>query len=75
MHEIRSGSSYLSQNDLRLHFGLLDATSISSAKVAWPAGKEETYKDLPADFIYTIVEGTGITERVPFAAASPVNPR
>jgi hypothetical protein len=72
--EIRSGSSYLSQNDLRLHFGLLDAASISSAKIAWPSGKEEIYRDLPADFIYTIVEGTGITERVPFAAASPATP-
>ncbi|MBI3474364.1 MAG: CRTAC1 family protein [Acidobacteria bacterium] len=73
--EIRSGSSYLSQNDLRLHFGLLDATSISSAKIVWPDGKEEIYKDLPADFIYTIVEETGIKGRVPFTAASPVTPR
>jgi enediyne biosynthesis protein E4 len=68
--EIRSGSSYLSQNDLRLHFGLGDATSISSVRILWPSGKDETLKDVPSDFIYTIVEGSGITERTPFAGSS-----
>ena len=66
IHEIRSGSSYLSQNDLRLHFGLGEADSITSAQILWPSGKDETYKDLAPDFIYTIVEGSGITERTPF---------
>src|SRR6266550_3574677 len=55
--EVRSGSSYLSQNDLRLHFGLGDAVSVSSVRILWPSGKDETYKDLAADFIYTVVEG------------------
>jgi hypothetical protein len=68
--EVRSGSSYLSQNDLRLHFGLGDAASISSVRILWPSGKEETLKDLPSDFIYTIVEGSGITERFPLAGAT-----
>jgi len=70
--EVRSGSSYLSQNDLRLHFGLGDAASVSSVQILWPSGKHETYKDLTADFIYTIVEGSGITERSPFAGKSGV---
>jgi hypothetical protein len=70
--EVRSGSSYLSQNDLRLHFGLGEAASISSVRILWPSGKDETYKDLAADFIYTIVEGSGITERSPFAGKSTV---
>jgi len=65
--EIRSGSSYLSQNDLRLHFGLGDAVAVSSVQILWPSGKAETYKHLAADFIYTIVEGSGISERSPFA--------
>jgi enediyne biosynthesis protein E4 len=65
INEIRSGSSYLSQNDLRLHFGLGEADSITSAHILWPSGKDETYKDLAPDFIYTIVEGSGITERTP----------
>jgi enediyne biosynthesis protein E4 len=66
INEIRSGSSYLSQNDLRLHFGLGEADSITTAQILWPSGKDETYKDLAPDFIYTIVEGSGITERTPF---------
>jgi len=70
MGEVRSGSSYLSQNDLRLHFGLGDATSISSVQIVWPSGKAETYKDLASDFIYTILEGSGITERSPFVGKS-----
>jgi hypothetical protein len=68
--EVRSGSSYLSQNDLRLHFGLGDAVAVSSVQILWPSGKAETYKDLAADFIYTIVEGSGISERSPFAGKS-----
>jgi enediyne biosynthesis protein E4 len=68
--EIKSGSSYLSQNDLRLHFGLGKATSISSATILWPSGKEEKLKDLPADYIYTIVEGFGITGRSPLTGGS-----
>ncbi len=69
--EIRSGSSYLSQNDLRLHFGVGEATSVDLVRILWPSGKEEILKDLPADFIYTIVEGSGITERTRFAGSTP----
>jgi enediyne biosynthesis protein E4 len=66
--EVRSGSSYLSQNDLRLHFGLGDAARISSVRILWPSGKEDLLKDLPSDCIYTVVEGSGITERTPLNA-------
>jgi len=65
--EVRSGSSYCSQNDLRLHFGLGAATSMTSIEIAWPSGKKDTYKDLPADLIYTINEDNGIIAKVPFA--------
>jgi enediyne biosynthesis protein E4 len=67
--EVRSGTSYLSQNDLRLHFGLGAETTISSVEVSWPSGKKETIKDLPADFIYTIVEDSGIQQKTPFEKA------
>lgn len=73
--EIRSGSSYLSQNDLRLHFGLGADVSIPSVRIFWPSGKEEVYKDMPADFIYTIVEGTGITDRRPFTGKDKADVR
>jgi len=72
IREVRSGSSYLSQNDLRLHFGLGAEASISSVQILWPSGKEETYKDVPSDFIYTIVEGSGITDRSPFTGTKSV---
>jgi len=67
--EVRSGSSYCSQNDLRLHFGLGTETTMT-AEVSWPSGKKETYKELAADFIYTILEDKGITEKAPFAGQS-----
>lgn len=66
--EVRSGASYLSQNDLRLHFGLGKESSISNVEVWWPSGKKESFPNLSADFIYTIVEGDGIKQRTPFAA-------
>ena len=65
--EVRGGSSYLSQNDLRLHFGLGPQTNMSTVEVSWPSGKKEVYRDLPTDFIYTIVEGEGVQQKVPFA--------
>jgi len=65
--EVRSGSSYLSQNDLRLHFGLGKETSMTTVEIAWPSGKKEIYRDLAADLIYTIVEEGGITKKTPFS--------
>jgi hypothetical protein len=65
--EVRSGSSYLSQNDLRVHFGLGKETLMKIIEIAWPSGKKETYHDLPADFIYTVVEGGGITNKSQFS--------
>jgi hypothetical protein len=59
--EVRGGGSYLSQNDLRLHFGLGTAAKIDLVEVRWPSGKVETLKNISADKIYTIVEGQGIS--------------
>ena len=66
--EVRGGGSYLSQNDLRLHFGLGSATKIDSVEVRWPSGKTESFKNVATDKIYTIVEEHGIQESVPFNA-------
>jgi hypothetical protein len=67
--EVRGGGSYLSQNDLRLHFGLGKSTKIDSVEIRWPSGKVETLENVGADSIYTIVEGAGIREAKPFTAA------
>lgn len=58
--EIRSGGSYLSQNDLRVHFGLGKATKADAIEIRWNSGKTETLKDVAADKFYAILEGAGI---------------
>jgi enediyne biosynthesis protein E4 len=64
--EVRGGGSYLSQNDLRLHFGLGTAAKIDVVDIRWPSGKVESLKEVAADKIYTIVEGQGIKDSVSF---------
>ena len=66
--EVRAGGSYISQNDLRLHFGLGSETRISKVEITWPNGKREELKDLAADAIYSIAEGKGITKTVALPA-------
>jgi enediyne biosynthesis protein E4 len=68
--EVRGGASYLSQNDLRLHFGLGSAATIDLVEVRWPTGKTETFKDVAADKIYTIVEAQGIKGTAPFGSVA-----
>jgi hypothetical protein len=65
--EIHAGSSYLSQNDLRLHFGLGMQTRIDEAEISWPSGRKENYRDLPAGYIFTAEEGKGVVARQAFA--------
>jgi enediyne biosynthesis protein E4 len=67
----RAGGSYISSNDPRLHFGLAAERKMDEVSIRWPSGNEETLKNVPADFIYTIVEGKGISDRV---ALPPVQP-
>jgi hypothetical protein len=54
--EVRSGGSYLSQSDLRLHFGLGAAARADSISVRWPSGGKTVLKDVAADRIITINE-------------------
>ena len=68
--EVRAGGSYISQNDLRLHFGLGSETRITKIEITWPNGKREELKDLAADTIYTIVEGKGITKTTALPAVA-----
>jgi enediyne biosynthesis protein E4 len=56
--EVRGGGSYISQNDLRVHFGLASATK-ASVEVRWPNGLVEAFVDLSADRVVTLTEGTG----------------
>jgi enediyne biosynthesis protein E4 len=75
--EIRSGGSYLSQSDLRVHFGLGAAKKIESVEIRWPSGKTETLKDLDADKFYSVLEGQGIVPRekiLPIATLPTLKP-
>lgn len=54
--EVHSGGSYLSQSDLRLHFGLGSAECADSVSVRWPSGAKTVLKDVAADRIVTISE-------------------
>jgi enediyne biosynthesis protein E4 len=62
--EVKSGSSYLSQGDLRLHFGLADADTADEVHVRWPGsggkpGATETWRNLASNQTHTLIEGKG----------------
>jgi hypothetical protein len=67
--EVHSGGSYLSQNDLRLHFGLEKRTKIDSIEVRWPSGIVDKVVNLNANKILTIKEGQGVIEQKSFASS------
>lgn len=58
IREIEGGGSYLSQSDLRVHFGLGNSSRIDSLDVNWPSGAHQQFRDLAADRFYLIVEGS-----------------
>jgi hypothetical protein len=62
--EVRSGSSYVSNNDIRLHFGLgssttVEHTAVDHIDVLWPSGLEEQFDGSDADRFVTLVEANG----------------
>jgi hypothetical protein len=60
VQEVRGGGSYLSQNDLRVHFGLGRLAAVDRVAVRWPNGTEEEWKPVGIDRIVTLAEGTGV---------------
>jgi hypothetical protein len=60
MDEVRSGGSYFSQNDFRLHFGLGAARRVDLLEVRWPNGNVERFRDVDADRTYAVKEGAGL---------------
>jgi hypothetical protein len=58
--EVRSGSSYISQNDLRVHFGLGTAAKMEIVEIRWPSGLVERFENLQVDAIHTLKEGSGV---------------
>jgi hypothetical protein len=62
--EVRGGGSYMSQNDLRLHFGLGNFDRADLVEVRWPSGTIDRIRNVPAGFIYCLREGEGIISRI-----------
>jgi hypothetical protein len=57
MDELRSGGSYFSQNDMRMHFGLDQATKVDMVEIRWLSGQIDQLKDLEVNRLYVIQEG------------------
>ncbi len=62
--DVLSGGSYLSSNDLRLHFGLNDAATVDGVEIHWPSGTVEKLKLPGVDRIFAIEEAKGIVPSV-----------
>jgi len=67
MREVKAGSSYLGQHDLRVHFGLAQATTVDRLEIRWPNGQMETVPNIAVNQIVTITEGKGVTDRRQYA--------
>jgi enediyne biosynthesis protein E4 len=67
--EVRSGGSYFSQNDLRVHFGIGSADKVDLLEIRWPSGQADSLKDLKPNRLYYVTEGQGITRTETFPAA------
>ncbi len=67
--EVRSGGSYLSQSDLRIHFGLGKAARVELLEIRWPSGHVDTLKDVPANQLIYVKEKEGIVRAVKFPGA------
>ena len=57
--EVRSGSSYISNHDMRVHFGLGANTKVDSMRVRWPSGLIEDFESPRIDTIHILKEGSG----------------
>ena len=66
--EPRSGGSYLSQSDLRLHFGIGAAAKVDTLEVLWPGAAPQTFHNVAPDQFYKLLQG-GVLQPVSFAAA------
>ena len=68
--EVRSGDSYLSQSDMRLHFGLEKRTKVDSIEVRWPSGVVDKITGVGVNRIITIKEGQGKVDEKEFTKSS-----
>jgi hypothetical protein len=72
--QVQSGGSYLSQSDLRIHFGLAQHEKVDKLEIFWPSGKVETLTNVGADHFYLLKEGEGALPARNAAAGQPRGP-
>jgi hypothetical protein len=65
---VKTGSSYLSQSELPLSFGLGRRIAIDRVVIEWPSGTTEEIKNLPAGHVFEILEGKGVVKRTKLGA-------
>jgi hypothetical protein len=68
INEVMSGSSYVSQNDLRLHFGLGKVRKLDLIEVRWPLGLVESFKNIEANQLLVLEESKGIIRQEKFGS-------
>ncbi len=68
--EVRSGGSYCSQNDLRVHFGVGSNRRIKSLEIRWPSGKVDKLTDAPVNRLLLVKEGEGLVDTITLTPAS-----
>jgi hypothetical protein len=64
--EVRSGGSYLSQNDLRVHFGLGQAEKVDTLEIRWPSGQVDKLKNIAVNQLIIVKESEGIVHTMQF---------
>jgi hypothetical protein len=64
--EVRSGGGYISQSDLRIHFGIGKAEKVELLEIRWPSGQVDTLKDLTPNQLIYVQEGKGIARTMKF---------
>ncbi|MEQ1474275.1 MAG: ASPIC/UnbV domain-containing protein, partial [Candidatus Acidiferrum sp.] len=67
MDEVRSGGSYFSQNDLRVHFGIGKAEKVELLEIRWPSGLVEKLEGVKANQLIFVKEGQGIVRATDFS--------
>jgi enediyne biosynthesis protein E4 len=72
--EVRSGGSYFSQNDLRVHFGIGKAEKVDLLEIRWPSGEVDSLKDVKPNQLIFVKEGEGIVRTVQFASGRSGKP-
>ena len=64
MEELRSGGSYFSQNDLRMHFGLDQASKVDMVEVRWLSGQVDQFKNLDVNQLHVLQEGGKVLKSI-----------